>query len=128
MKPLRSTRTASLLLALVFVTAAHSAETVRIAAFALKNFGDTKASDSHRLKFIADRIAEQAVKGICIVDELQDVDGSAMLVLKAAVSNAANTAIEAQFSIPVGSNREQFGFFWNPLLLSNVAPVQTILF
>lgn len=63
---------------------------IRIAAVSRKNFGQTKADDPPRLKFIADRIAEQAVHGICAVDELQDKDGSAFVVLQqAAVAHPA---------------------------------------
>lgn len=107
----------------------RSAETIRIAVFSQKNFGDTKANDTPRLDFIADRIAEQASKGLCVVDELQDVDGSALVKLTQAVSASAHITIAAAFSERVGgSKKEQFGFFWNPALMSQVGEVQTIRF
>lgn len=107
-----------------------SAETIRIAAFSLRVFGDAKANDPARLDFIADRIAEQAVKGLCVVDELKDADGSALNKLEAAVSASAHMAISAVFSLRVGSGSaaEQFGYFWNPQLMDITGPVATILF
>jgi len=42
---------------------------IRISAVALKNFGDSKASDSNRLDFIAQRITEQAIHGVCAITQ-----------------------------------------------------------
>ena len=97
---------------------------VRIAAVSLKNFGQTKADDAPRLKFIADRIAEQAIKGICAVDELQDKDGSAFVDLEQAVTKSAGTEIKMALSARVGGNKkEQFGFFWNSALIDKIVDV-----
>jgi len=96
----------------------RAAEVVRISAVALKNFGDSKAEDAARLEFIANRIAEQALKGVCVVDELQDKDGSAMDRLHEAVGRAICQDVSMELSDRVGGGRkEQFGFFWNPALL-----------
>lgn len=97
---------------------------IRISAASLKNFGDAKANDPPRLEFIADRIAEQAVHGICVVDELQDVDGSAFVLLEQAVSDSAGRVIEMELSARVGSTRkEQYGFFWDPNVASIIGSV-----
>ena len=101
----------------------------RIAVISLKNFGDTKATDPPRLEFIADRIAEQAVKGVAVVDELQDIDGSAIEILREAVTEAARTPIVMRLSARVGDTRkEQYGFFWNPEIISVVKDVETSFF
>lgn len=104
-------------------------EIIRISVVSLKNFGDSKADDKPRLKFIADRIAEQAVKGICVVDELQDSDGSAIEKLHKAVTNSAHVDISMAVSKKVGASRkEQFGFFWNKNIVDMVGAVKTIDF
>ena len=101
----------------------------RIAVISLKNFGDAKATDPPRLEFIADRIAEQAVKGVAVVDELQDIDGSALEILRVAVNEAARTRIVMRLSERVGDTRkEQYGFFWNPEIISIVKDIETSFF
>jgi len=98
---------------------------IRIAMVSLKNFGQAKANDPPKLRFIADRIAEQAKYGVCAVDELQDKDGSAFLTLKKTVCKSAGIPIEMTLSAKVGgSKKEQFGFFWNPQLMDKSADVQ----
>src|SRR5262245_57182708 len=91
------------LLAIFTTTPAKSAERIRIGVFSLKNFGDSKANKPARLKFIAERIAEQAIKGVCVVDELQDSDSSALKKLEAEVSLRAHMSIDAAFSERVGT-------------------------
>ena len=99
---------------------------VRIAQVSLKNFGDTKASDEARLLFIADRIAEQAINGICVVDELQDIDGSAFSKLHDAVNNHSESWINFKTGDRVGEEKqEQYGFFWNPELTNPVGSIFT---
>ena len=115
-------------LALVAVSAV-ALNPFRIAVISLKNFGDAKATDPPRLEFVAERIAEQAVKGVAVVDELQDVDGSALEILRAAVTEAAWTPIVMRLSERVGDTRkEQYGFFWNPEIISAIKDVETSLF
>lgn len=93
-------------------------DTIRISFLALKNFGDSRAGDAPKLEFIADRIAEEAVLGVTVVDELQDSDESAFAVLKQAVNDSAKKHIDMALSKRVGGNKkEQFGFFWNPALV-----------
>lgn len=104
-------------------------EIIRISVVSLKNFGDSKADDPPRLKFIADRIAEQAIKGVCVVDELQDIDHSAINILHKEVSKSANTNISMALSDRVGGGRkEQFGFFWNKSIVDIIGTVNTIYF
>jgi len=103
-----------------------SQEIIRISATSLQKFGDIRASDPPRLKFIADRIVEQAVHGVCVVDELQNADGSAMQVLQDAVSSSAGMPIAMALSQRVGGNsKEQYGFFWNPVLVDISGSVAT---
>jgi hypothetical protein len=69
------------------------------------------------------------VKGVCVVDELQDADGSALKVLEAAVTASAYTTIKMALSDRVGGGRkEQFAFFWNPKVVDIVGKVQTVYF
>ena len=126
-------KTSYILVVLAFslATALPSAsyEVIRISVASLKNFGDSKASDIARLRFIADRIAEQAIKGVAVADELQDKDGSAMTKLQDAVSKSAHTPIRMEMSDRVGGgNKEQYGFFWNPEIVALVGSVETIYF
>ncbi len=105
--------------------AAGDPNLIRISMVSLKNFGKTKAKDPPRLAFIADRIAEQAVEGICAVDELQDSSGISLALLRDKVSESAGTSIEMALSKAVGSSKkEQFGFFWNPKLIQKVKNVE----
>lgn len=108
---------------------AQDGEIIRISVVSLKKFGDSKAGDKPRLKFIADRIAEQAIKGVCVVDELQDSDGSAIEKLHKAVTNSAHVDISMAVSEKVGTSRkEQFGFFWNKNIVDMVGTIKTIYF
>lgn len=120
---------ATLVFTLAIQTHANEKDIIRISVVSLKNFGDSKANDKARLKFIADRIAEQAIKGVCVVDELQDSDGLAMKKLNEAISKSAHVDISMALSERVGgSKKEQFGFFWNKNILDIVGTVKTIYF
>ena len=104
-----------------------SSETIRISVISLKNFGDTKAGKEAHLHFIASRIADQAIKGVTVVDELQDIDQSAMKKLLTAVRSVAHDSINLILSDRVGDKRqEQFGFFWNTKLLDTLGAVQIL--
>lgn len=102
-------------------------ETIRVAFVALKNFGDAKAENNNALQFIAARVAEQALHGVCAVDEVQDIDGSALEILHRAVEAHAGVDIALAAGGRVGEgSKEQFAFFWNPDLLTPLAPVETV--
>ena len=105
----------------------ESRDTIRIAQVSLKNFGDTKASNPAIVDFIADRISEQALYGVCVVDELQDKDQSAFAILESAIDARAQVDIKFAVGSRVGGARkEQFGFYWNPFLVEMVGEVETL--
>src|ERR1044072_3989475 len=64
--PMKKARAALLFLIVLITPHLSGAKTLRVGVFSLKNFGDSKVKKPARLKFIADRIAELAVKGICV--------------------------------------------------------------
>lgn len=105
-------------LLLAFLRDAGAEPVIRISFFAQKNFGKSKAGKPQVLTFIADRIAEEAVLGVCVVDELQDSGGQGIKKLRDAVGHSAGTEIFLKLSDQVGEgSKEQFGFFWNPNLV-----------
>ncbi|MCX7011204.1 MAG: hypothetical protein NTW86_01320 [Candidatus Sumerlaeota bacterium] len=108
---MRKPSTSCLLISAVFVllVSCCSAANLRIATASLKQFGDSKAQNQASLHFIARQIADEAVHGVCVVDELQDADGSAIEILKQAVVRAAGEPVDLKLSKRVGTTKkEQF--------------------